>query len=207
MKTIKIIGALLMLCVFTVSMSAQVLTKDQEKAVKKDVKKFEKEGWKVKPGQPSLAMQLTRSNQVAWEQTADGYDKWISGEGSSVGSIYDAARTQALTVGQGEIARKVKTDLTAQIEHNLANDQFSTGDAESVAQTVVTAMGKSVDQTISRPRVLIECFRDLPNGKVEVLVRLAVSSEKLDELVKAGIEKARKEYLLNKIDQVKSEAE
>ena len=30
---------------------------------------------------------------------------------------------------------------------------------------------------------------------------------KLDELVKAGIEKARKEYILNKIDQVKSEAE
>ena len=157
MKTLKIFATLLMLFVFTSSMNAQkILTKEQEKAVKKDVKKYEKEGWKVKPGSPTIAMQLTKSYQMVWEKTADGADQWIMGEGSSVGTIYDAARTQAMTVAQGEIARKMKTDLTAQIEQDLANEQFSQQEAESIAQTVVNTMGRSVDQSISRPNSLIE---------------------------------------------------
>lgn len=203
MKTIKFFAAALLLFAFTANVNAQALTKDQEKAVKKDVKRLEKEGWKTKPGQPNLSMQVTRSYQASWEQTADGYDKWISGEGSTVGSIYDAARTQAITVGQGEIARKMQTDMTTQIEQDLANEQLGAGQAESIAQTVVTAMGKSIDQSISRPRVLMECYRDLPNGNVEVLVRLAVSADKLDALVKAGIEKSRREYLQQRVDEAK----
>ena len=205
MKTLKIFATFLMLFVFTSSMNAQkILTKEQEKAVKKDVKKYEKEGWKVKPGSPTIAMQLTKSYQMVWEKTADGADQWIMGEGSSVGTIYDAARTQAMTVAQGEIARKMKTDLTAQIEQDLANEQFSQQEAESIAQTVVNTMGRSVDQSISRPNSLIEMYRDLPNGNVEVLMRLAISSAKLDSLAKEAIEKARRDYLQKRIDEVKN---
>jgi len=207
MKKMKIFATLLMLFAFTANVNAQFLTKEQEKAVKKDVKRYEKEGWKVKPGSPSIAMQLTKSYQMAWERTADGTDQWLMGEGSSIGSIYDAARTQAMTVAQGEIARKMKTDLTTQIEQDLANDQLGQQEAESIAQTVVTAMGKSVDQTIGRPSSLVEMYRDLPNGNVEVLVRLAVSSAKLDNLAKQGIEKARKEYLAKRVGEVKEKME
>ena len=204
MKTLKIFATLLMLFAFTTSMNAQILTKAQEKAVKKDVKKYEKEGWKVNPGQPNIAMQLTKSYQMAWERTADGTDQWLMGEGRSIGSIYDAARTQAITVAQGEIARKIKTEMTAQIEQDLANEQFSQQEAESIAQTVVNTMGRSVDQSISRPNSLIEMYRDLPNGNVEVLMRLAISSAKLDSLAKEAIEKARRDYLQKRIDEVKN---
>ena len=207
MKTMKIFATLLMLFAFTASVNAQFLTKEQEKAVKKDVKKFEKEGWKVKPGTPSISMQLTKSYQMAWERTAEGTDMWIMGEGSSVGTIYDAARTQAMTVAQGEIARKMKTDMTTQIEQSLANEQFEQKQAESIAQTVVTAMGKSVDQTIGRPSSLVEMYRDLPNGNVEVLVRLAVSTAKLDGLTKQGIERARREALEKRVGEVKDKME
>ena len=204
----KIFATLLMLFVFTSNMNAQkILTKEQEKAVKKDVKKYEKEGWKVKPGTPTIPMQLTKSYQMAWERTADGTDQWLMGEGSSIGTFYDAARTQAITVAQGEIARKIKTEMTAQIEQDLANEQFAQQEAESIAQTVVTSMGKSVDQSIGRPSSLIEMYRDLPNGNVEVLVRLAISSAKLDDLAKQGIEKARREYLQKRLKEVKEKTE
>ena len=207
MKTIKIIAALLMLFAFTANVNAQFLTKEQEKAVKKDVKRYEKEGWKVKPGSPSIAMQLTKSYQMAWEKTAEGTDQWIMGEGSSVGTIYDAARTQAITVAQGEIGRKLRTDLTAQVEQDLANDQLGGGEAESIAQTIVNSMGKSVDQSIGRPSSLIEMYRDLPNGNVEVLMRLAISSAKLDALAKEAVDKARKEYLQKRVKEVKDKME
>ncbi len=68
-------------------------------------------------------------------------------------------------------------------------------------------MGKSVDQTIGRPSSLVEMYRDLPNGNVEVLVRLAVSSAKLDALAKQGIEKARREYLQKRVGEVKEKME
>lgn len=207
MKTIKIIAALLMLFAFTANVNAQFLTKEQEKAVKKDVKRYEKEGWKVKPGSPSIAMQLTKSYQMAWEKTAEGTDQWIMGEGSSVGTIYDAARTQAITVAQGEIGRKLRTDLTAQVEQDLANEQLGGGEAESIAQTIVNSMGKSVDQSIGRPSSLIEMYRDLPNGNVEVLMRLAISSAKLDALAKEAVDKARKEYLQKRVKEVKDKIE
>lgn len=207
MKTIKIIAALLMLFAFTANVNAQFLTKEQEKAVKKDVKRYEKEGWKVKPGSPSIAMQLTKSYQMAWEKTAEGTDQWIMGEGSSVGTIYDAARTQAITVAQGEIGRKLRTDLTAQVEQDLANEQVGGGEAESIAQTIVNSMGKSVDQSIGRPSSLIEMYRDLPNGNVEVLMRLAISSAKLDALAKEAVDKARKEYLQKRVKEVKDKME
>ena len=207
MKTIKIIAALLMLFAFTANVNAQFLTKEQEKAVKKDVKRYEKEGWKVKPGSPSIDMQLTKSYQMAWEKTAEGTDQWIMGEGSSVGTIYDAARTQAITVAQGEIGRKLRTDLTAQVEQDLANEQLGGGEAESIAQTIVNSMGKSVDQSIGRPSSLIEMYRDLPNGNVEVLMRLAISSAKLDALAKEAVDKARKEYLQKRVKEVKDKME
>ena len=200
MKAIKFFATLLMLFTLSFGVSAQTLTKAQEKAVKKQVKEFQKEGWKVKPGSLSLADQITRSTQAQME-------KWIIGEGSSVGTIYDAARTQALTVAQGEISRRLKTDMTSQIEQNLANEQFAEAEAESIAQTIVTAMGKSIDQKINRPRNLIECYRELPNGNVEVLIRAAVSSETLNTLAKAAIEQARRDYLLKKIDENKSKVE
>lgn len=207
MKTIKFFATLLMLFAFTASVNAQFLTKEQEKAVKKDVKKYEKDGWKVKPGAPSIAMQLTKSYQMAWEKTAEGTDQWIMGEGSSVGTIYDAARTQAMTVAQGEIGRKLKTEISAEIEQDLANEQLGAGEAESIAQTIVTAMGRSVDQTIGRPSSLIEMYRDLPNGNVEVLLRLAISSAKLDALAKEGVEKARQEMLQRRVKDVKEKME
>lgn len=204
MKTIKYFATLLMMFAFAASLNAQVLTKDQEKAVKKEVKKLEKEGWKVKPGSPSLAMQITRSSQAAWEQNSEGLDKWIYGEGSSIGTVYDAARSQAMTVAQGEIARRLNTDITSEIEQVLANEQFAQKEAESIAQTIVASMGRTVDQSISRPRTLMECYRDLPNGNVEVLMRLAISSDKLDALVKAGVERARLDYLKDKVEEVKA---
>ena len=68
-------------------------------------------------------------------------------------------------------------------------------------------MGKSIDQKINRPRNLIECYRELPNGNVEVLIRAAISSETLNTLAKAAIEQARRDYLLKKIDEYKSKVE
>lgn len=205
MKAIKFFAALFMMFAVSASVNAQELSKANQKLLKKQVKEFKSDGWKVNPGQLPLETQLANSFKTQSEVDAMGYDVWIVGEGRSIGTIYDAARTQALTVAKGEIAQKLRTDMTSTIEQDLANEQLGGDDAESLAKTIVAQQGRSIDQTLSRPKTLMECFRKLPNGNTEVLIRCAISSETVSKLAKAAIQQARKENLIKDVERVKNQ--
>ena len=165
-----------------VPVSAQTLSNAHMKMIKKQVKELQKEGWKVKPDLPSLADQIARSTQAQMELDAEGYYMWVMGEGRSVGAIYDAARTAALIVAQGEISRKLRTDFTSQIEQYLADENFSQSDREPIIKTIVNYMSESIDRKVNDSRTLIECYRELPGGNIEVLIRDAISSEAISSL-------------------------
>ena len=137
MKAIKLFTALFMLFAVSTSVNAQELSKANQKLLKKQLKELKSDGWKTNPGQLPLETQLANSFKTQSEVDAMGYDVWIVGEGRSIGTIYDAARTQALTVAKGEIAQKLRTDMTATIEQDLANEQLGGDDAESLAKTIV----------------------------------------------------------------------
>ena len=205
MKAIKLFAALFMMFAVSASVNAQELSKANQKLLKKQVKEFKSDGWKVNPGQLPLETQLANSFKTQSEVDAMGYDVWIVGEGRSIGTIYDAARTQALTVAKGEIAQKLRTDMTSTIEQDLANEQLGGDDAESLAKTIVAQQGRSIDQTLSRPKTLMECFRKLPNGNTEVLIRCAISADTVSKLAKAAIQQARKENLIKDVERVKNQ--
>lgn len=207
MKAIKFFAALFMMFAVSASVNAQELSKANQKLLKKQLKEFKSEGWKVNPGQLPLQTQLTKAFSTQSEVDAMGYDVWIVGEGRSTGTIYDAARTQALTVAKGEIATKLRTDMTATIEQDLANEQYGADEAESIAKTIVAQQGRSIDQQLSRPKTLMECWRKLPNGNTEVLIRCAISSETVSKLAKAAIQQARRDNLLKDVEKVKAKNE
>ena len=205
MKAIKFLTALFMLCALSTGVEAQNLSKADQKILKKHLKELKADGWKVNPGQLPLETQITRAFEARSEKDAMGCDVWITGEGRSTGTIFDVARTQAQTVARGEIAQKLRTDMTATITQDLANEQFANDEAESVAKTIVTQQGRSIDQTVMRPNVLAECYRKLPNGNTEVLVIFAVSSQTVSKLAKAAIEKARRDNLLQDVNKQKNQ--
>ena len=205
MKAIKFFAALLMMFAVSVNASAQDLTKAQQKLLKKQLKEFKAEGWKVNPGQMPLEIQLTNAFAAQSEVDDNGYEVWIVGEGRSLGSVYDAARTQAITVSKGEIAMKMRTDMTSTIEQDLANEQYGADEAESIAKTIVAQQGRSIDQQLNRPKTLIECFRKLPNGNTEVLIRCAISTKVVNELAKEALKQARRDNLLKDIERVKNQ--
>ena len=205
MKAIKFFAALLMMFAVSVNASAQDLTKAQQKLLKKQLKEFKAEGWKVNQGQMPLEIQLTNAFAAQSEVDDNGYEVWIVGEGRSLGSVYDAARTQAITVSKGEIAMKMRTDMTSTIEQDLANEQYGADEAESIAKTIVAQQGRSIDQQLNRPKTLIECFRKLPNGNTELLIRCAISTKVVNELAKEALKQARRDNLLKDIERVKSQ--
>ena len=204
MKAIKFFAALFMMFAVSASVNAQELSKANQKLLKKQLKEFKAEGWKVNPGQLPLETQLTKSFTSQSEVDAMGYEVWIVGEGRSTGSVYDAARTQAMTVAKGEIATKLRTDMTSSIEQDLANEQFGADEAESIAKTIVSQQGRSIDQQLNRPKTLMECWRKLPNGNTEVLIRCAISADTVSKLAKAAIQQARRDNLIKDVEKVKA---
>ena len=204
MKAIKFFAALFMMFAVSASVNAQQLSKANQKLLKKQLKEFKAEGWKVNPGQLPLETQLTKAFTSQSEVDAMGYEVWIVGEGRSTGSVYDAARTQALTVAKGEIATKMRTDMTSTIEQDLANEQYGADEAESIAKTIVSQQGRSIDQQLNRPKTLMECWRKLPNGNTEVLIRCAISADTVSKLAKEAIKQARRDNLIKDVEKVKA---
>ena len=145
MKAIKFFAALFMLFAVSASVNAQELDKASQKALKKQIKELKSEGWKVNPGQLPLETQLTR----AFKSQVDG--EMITGEGKSTGTVYDAAKTQAITVAKTMLAGQLRTDLTQSLKAELANQESSTGDPISKAEAIVKMQGRSIDQHLTRP--------------------------------------------------------
>ena len=174
-----------------VSVSTQTITNAEMKMIKKSVKEFQKEGWKVKPDLPSLIDQFVRNYQVRIED-----DEWqFIGEGRAVGINYDEAMATALTVAQGEISIKLRTDLTSQIVQSAKEDPTqSADDCERIAKTIIEYMSESINQKVNRPRILIECYRELSNGNIEVQISAAISSETINSLVEEAGTLYSREY-------------
>jgi hypothetical protein len=51
----------------------------------------------------------------------------------------------------------------------------------------------------------MECWRKLPNGNTEVLIRCAISADTVSKLAKAAIQQARRDNLLKDVEKVKAQ--
>ena len=183
MKTVKVIMTMVLAFAMTMTVSAQAFDKAHMKEIKKEVKKYEKEGWKVVPGSLSLRDMLIRSKKVEMEEDVEGNLKWTVGVASSVGGVYDAARMQAMTLAKAELAALLSTNLTQKFEVGVNNESLPHAEAESKAKAIMAAKALSIDQKLGNPRVLLDAYRELPNGNVEVTLRVAVAQKKMDDIL------------------------
>lgn len=193
MKTIKFFATLLMLFVFTTHVNAQ-FDKKQMKQIEKDVKAMEKEGWKVKPGGLSLLDQQIRAKKVQLEEDDEGNALWQIGAASSEGSIYDAARMQAMVLAKTELANAISASVTAKYASEASNKQSGGGSVESMAETAMKTQQVTVDQKLSNPRILFEAYMTKPNGNVEVNIRLAIKRKVIEDTANEIFEKTKKNF-------------
>lgn len=183
MKTVKVIMTMVLAFAMTMTVSAQAFDKAHMKEIKKEVKKYEKEGWKVVPGSLSLRDMLIRSKKAELEEDVEGNLKWTVGVASSVGGVYDAARMQAMTLAKAELAALLSTNLTQKFEVGVNNESLPHAEAESKTKAIMAAKALSIDQKLGNPRVLFDAYRELPNGNVEVTLRVAVAQKKMDDIL------------------------
>lgn len=171
-----------LLFILSLTVNAQGFSKSEMKDLKKEAKKYEKEGWKTMPGAMSLTDQLALSKKLTLEEDEEGNTKWQIGAATSVGSIYDAARMQTMTLAKAELTSLITSLITSNYIAASENKQISQDEAESFVKASMESEGISVDQKLGNPRVIFDAYRKLSNGNVEVTIRIAILQKKVKEI-------------------------
>jgi hypothetical protein len=186
-RIISLAMAALMVCSIANAQTKQII-----KDAKKEAKSLKKDGWLVAPGSLPLERQFEDLYSMSREKDESGMPKYILGDAMSPGKTYDAAKMQAIELAKTNLAGLIQTEVTALIESTVGNEQISSDDAESIVSTVRS--NKSlIEQSIGRTITVVECYRKLANGIVEVTVRLAYPSDRALQSAKEVIKKKLEE--------------
>lgn len=187
-------------------MAKSELNEKASKDARKESKTLKKDGWKSSPGSLPIERQLDRCYLMQMEYDEDLNPKFIMGEGMSIGEVYDAAKLQAIELAKQQIASKIESEMAAIIENEVSNSQLSRQQAASVAESV--SKSKSlITQKLNRVLTVMEAYRPLDNGNVEVLVRVAYNAGSASEIARKAVRedlKSKGENLDSEIDQLLS---
>lgn len=188
MKKIALFVCVALLSALTVNAqnTAVNLNAKASKDAAKMAKQYKKEGWVVAPGQLPLERQLDRSFQLMIELDENGYQKYVSGEGQSIGNNYDAAKMQALEMAKMQMVSKVQSQISTIVDNTVSNAQLSREQAESVTETVA-ASKTLISQNIGRVMTVVEVYRDKPRKSKEVRVVIFYNAEMALQSAKKAI--------------------
>lgn len=179
MKRLSMIVVLALTAILMASCATQNLTKEQRvamKSIKKEVRNYKREGWKVQFGNPPMESQLMEAFNRRAEVDERGYSKFIEGESTTVGETYNAAHAMAINVSKIELAGKIETEVTQLIETKLANKELTQKQASSLSESA-SASKNLVAQKLGRVITPVNIYRDLPNGNVEVRIMTFYSQD------------------------------
>ena len=184
--------------------------KDFSKVAAKEAKKYAKEGWIVSAGALPLAYQLEEAYNLQYEKDDNGYPVYLNGMAQSVGETIDAAKFQALELAKINIASQLKSQVTGLVDNSVANNQLPKEQAESVTKTVGALKTLIPATELQRVVTVVECSRELPKKRKEVLIRIFYNREKAmaaasrtikEEMARNGLEKEAKD-LHEKLDKI-----
>jgi hypothetical protein len=143
--------------------------------VKKEAKRYKKEGWKVFPGNAPIGQQLDNAFRKQAETSEDGFPKWVVANGSSVAQTQAAAEMQAIELGKNRLVGLLQTHMKAVIESDVANNQLDAKEAASITKTIEVSANR-VSKKLGRVAPLFKVYRPIGQN-IEVQVLLGYSYE------------------------------
>ena len=197
----KNLTAILLICVFLILTNYSIAQKFKYQKistdVKKESKKYEKEGCNNFPGSMPIGQQLNNTFNKQNELDEEGMQKWFFATGISVAQTIAAAEMQANELAKIDLVQQVESDIKSFAETNLANNQLSKDEAASITKTVNVVTNK-VAQKLGRVIPLLRIYKETPNNfEVQVQVGYNIASAK-----KIMLEEVKKE-LGNDADKIK----
>ena len=178
--------ALISVFLFAQNSFAIVDMKQVKKDAKKEAKTLKKEGWVTSPGALPIERQLEDCYVKELEKDDMGFSQYFMGNSKPVGQNYDAAKLQGQTLARLDIASKIQNEITALITNSVANKQLENDQAASITQTVMKSK-ELISGKLAMTAVLLECYRKLPNGNYELMIRIAYPKAKAMELARQAL--------------------
>lgn len=144
---------------------------------RKTARELKKQGWKTLSGKDDIETQLLAlyAKQV---EDGGGLPRYMVETREAQGRDYASARKQAISFARAGIAGGIESEVTSICEMMIGNRVLAGQEAESVSSLMMSAR-TSVQQNIGSTVVLMEIYKDMPDGGVEVRISLSYDTSAL----------------------------
>lgn len=184
----KILVVLLAAIVGISAVNAQP-TKKQLKAVKSEVAAWTAEGWKVAPGNSTMAEQIIMQKEYAKKVNNEGEPLYVFGESTAVGQTFKAAQLSVMRGVKMNALEQLDTEITAIIQNDLANKQQNLDKAVSVDK-VLNRTKEVISNRLPRGIKVVTVYRELKTKNVEVRAMYAYNYDKVHDMIAAAASEA-----------------
>ncbi|MBE6188569.1 MAG: hypothetical protein E7143_05545 [Rikenellaceae bacterium] len=184
----KILVVLLAAIVGISAVNAQP-TKKQLKAVKSEVAAWTAEGWKVAPGNSTMAEQIIMQKEYAKKVNNEGEPLYVFGESTAVGQTFKAAQLSVMRGVKMNALEQLDTEITAIIQNDLANKQQNLDKAVSVDK-VLNRTKEVISNRLPRGIKVVTVYRELKTKNVEVRAMYAYNYDKVHDMLAAAASEA-----------------
>lgn len=178
---------LLMVALFmgTIACYGQFSKAEIEKMAEEQSIEMGKDGWKAKIGSMPLKQQLIKLYSMM-EEDANGQSKYIIAEGQVQGATFETAKVHAMEIAKRNMVSLIDNVTVTETDGNTINVEGSEGpDGENLAETKYK---NTSTLELGNLLTVLSCYRQIPGGKVEVMVQLACTR---DNAVKAKLRKVK----------------
>ena len=140
------------------------------------VRELKKQGWRTLSGKDDdLETQIV--NLFICQSDSDtSCPRYIVETRAAEGKDYSSARKQALSSAKSGIASSIESNIVSICKQITGNRVHEDGKLESVNSMIAFAR-KNARQSISSTPVLVEIYRNLPNGNVEVRLSICFDTD------------------------------
>lgn len=133
----KKFGEVLLLLVFAMfSFDAAAQDAQQQKEIKKEVKRLEKEGWMTYPGALPLSEQISNVWQKQRQKDERGMSLFVIADAQATANIKSVAEAQAIEFAKITIAGLIESALISVMEANLSNARVGKDEFQSLSELV-----------------------------------------------------------------------
>ena len=168
----------------TIASYAQLDSKEIEKMASEESEALLKEGWKVNVGSMPLKYQLIKVYTTMGE-LQNGQNKYIISDGKVIGATFEAARVHAMEIAKRNMITLIENMTLTETEGNSINSEERDIESGNLSETKYK---NTSSLELGNLIPLLTCYRQLPNGNIEVLVNLACLR---DNVIKAKLKKTK----------------
>lgn len=164
------------LFIFTANGQSKFKFSKVSRDIKKEAKRYKKDGWMNFPGMAPISNQLEASYIKQSELEKDGFPKWIISNGSSVAQTQAAAEMQATEMAKNNLVGLLETQMKSVVESDVSNNQLNSEEAVSITKTIQVSANK-VSKKLGMVQPLFKIYRPVGDKNTEVQILLGYSYE------------------------------